>query len=61
MFFLTLLMTGIKNTKETNKEQDAAISKYKKICILVCLLSSLCSIIAVVDVLSDLSTEFKQF
>lgn len=49
LFFLTLLMTGIRKTREMNREQDAAISRYKKTYMLLSLLESDSLIIASVE------------
>lgn len=61
LLFVTLLITGIKNSKETNKAHEAVINKYKKIDILSYLEESDSSTIASVDELRASRTLFKQF
>ena len=61
LFFLTLFITGIRKTKEKNKEHEAAIKRYKKSYMLASLYSLDCFIIAEVEDFKDLRTEFKQF
>jgi hypothetical protein len=54
-------MTGIRKTREINNEQEAAISRYKKIDIFDCLLFSLSLMMASVELFRACITEFKQF
>ena len=61
MFFLTLLITGIRKTSEMNNEHEAAINRYKNTCMLDCfeLLDSL--MIASVELLRASRMELRQF
>jgi hypothetical protein len=54
-------MTGIKKTRDMKREQEAAMRRYKNICILDVLLSLLWSMMAVVEVFRDYKTLFRQF
>ena len=61
LFFLTLLITGIKNIREKKIAHDAEMSTYKKICIFCCLLFSDSCKMAFVEDLRAYNTEFKLF
>ena len=61
MFFSTLLITGIRKTRDMNSEHEAAINRYKNTCMLDCLelLDSL--MIASVELLRASRIELRQF
>ena len=61
LFFFTRDITGVKKTRDIIREHEAAISKYRKIDILYCLLVSDSSIIASVELFNAAKTLFRQF
>jgi hypothetical protein len=61
LFFLTLLITGIRNTSDMNREHDAAIKRYRNTPIFDYLLVSDSVMMASVELFRASKTLFRQF